>query len=185
MAERLTKPPYRALSSTGERTGNWYTQALFWETSQGRPMEERVIHPVFSLYNDRPGCINCRKTFLELRDITGYKWAIKYLGDYAHWLRLIDIPWFKTAYESWKAELIHQLKSEAINKIVEIASGDSSQSLPAAKYIVEEGWKGSKRGRPSKSEMDAELKRATKEAEATEEDFERIGLKVISGGKRS
>lgn len=185
MPERLTKPPYRALSRNGARTGNWYTQALFWESSTNLPMEERVIYPAFSLYSDKPNCINCRKTFIEMRDITGYKWAIKYLEDYKHWLRLIEIPWFKEAYEAWKAELIHQLKSEAITKIVEIAGSDSTQSLPAAKYIVEEGWDGSKRGRPTKAEMNANLKRATKEAEATEEDFERIGLKVITGGKQS
>ena len=181
MAElrKLTKPPYRAT------TGNWYTTALFHETCLHQSHTMRTVDPVFSLYEDRPGLINCQKTFVNLRDPTGYKWAMLYLADFRHWERLYELTWFREAVETWRHNLRLMLQSEALAKVQEIAGGDSSQALAAAKYLAEEGWKqGSGRGRPSKIEVDANMRRLTKEAQIVNEDAERIGLKVINGDRR-
>lgn len=176
---KLTKP-YKA------STGNWYTLALFDETClhQSHPM--RNVDPVFSLYSDKPGLINCLKTFVALRDPTGYKWAMEYLGDWKHWERLMQLAWFQEAVATWQHQLQLMLQAEAIQRIQQIAESDSSQSLAANKYIAEEGWKPktkSTRGRPSKAEVSAEMKRLTKEAQEVEADAERIGLKVINGDR--
>ena len=176
---KLTKPPYRA------STGNWYTSALFYETCLHHTHKMRTIDPVFSLYDDRPGMINCQKTFVELRDPSGYKWAVAYLGDFRHWERLYELVWFREAVDIWRTNLRMKLQSEALEKIQEIASGDSSQALAAAKYIAEEGWISTNgRGRPSKAEVDKNLKTLTREAQVVHDDAERIGLKVINGDRR-
>jgi hypothetical protein len=165
-------------------TGNWYTSALFDETCLHPSHTMRTIDPVFSLYQDRPGLINCQSTFVALRDPTGYKWAMAYLGDWRHWERLIGIPWFADAVDTWRNQLKLKLQSEALEKIQEIAGGDSSQALAAAKYIAEEGWNPkSNRGRPSKVEVTAEMKRLTQAAQVVSDDAARIGLKVINGDK--
>lgn len=145
----------------------------------------RTIDPVFSLYSDKPGLINCQKTFVALRDPTGYKWATEYLGDWRHWERLMQLPWFQEAVETWRHQLKLMLQAEAIQRIQAIAEGDSSQSLAANKYIAEEGWspKTTARGRPSKADVSAEMKRLTKAAQSTEDDAARMGLKVINGDK--
>lgn len=175
---KLDKPPYRA------PTGNWYTTALFVETSASQGAVNKVIHPVFSLHDDKPGVINAQKTFVELRDPTGYKWAMLYLADFRHWVRLYELPWFKEAVEIWRTNLRMKLQSEALEKIQEIAGSETSQAFAAAKYIAEEGWnQGSGRGRPSKVEVDANLKRLTKEAKIIDDDAERIGLRLIQGGR--
>jgi len=182
MPAPILKPPYKS------SMGTWYTVALFHERkSQTAPSsKEAMPNPVFSLYDDIPGLINCQQTFIDLRDPTGFKWAKKYLKDWRHWLVLTSLPWFQKALETWQTALTMELKSEAIQKIMEVSSGDSAQALPAAKYIAEEGWKpkeSNSRGRPSQAEVKGELKRAMQIAATTSEDAERIGLKVINGGK--
>lgn len=172
---KLIKPPYKA------DNGMWYTESLFHERATGTA---RPIEPVFSLYDDRPGLINCRTTFVAFKDPTGRKWALTYLGDWAHWVRLMRCSWFKEAYDAWLAELNLQLKSEAMSKVLEIMNGENgAQALAAAKFIASEEYKKHGRGRPSKSEIDGELKRAVKTLEQEDEDLERMGLKVIQGGK--
>lgn len=175
---KLTKPPYK------DPQGRWYTQALFWEPLQDKAEHLWRIEPIFTLYADRPGLISARKTFVAMEDPTGRKWALTYLGDWEHWLRLMKAQWFRDAYEVWIAELNEHLKSKAISKILEImGSENGAQSLAAAKFIAQEEYNTKKRGRPTKQELQGELKRAVQQLEVEDEDLERIGLKVIQGGK--
>lgn len=164
----------------------WLTEALFYERVFDRAKDRLICEPKFSLYDNRPGLINCRTTFVDLRDPTGRKWALAYLGDWNHWLRLMRCPWFREAYDTWISELNLQLKSEAIAVALEIMKGENgAQALAAAKFIAGEEYNKSGRGRPSKAEITGELKRATQVIEQEDEDLKRIGLKVIQGGNRS
>lgn len=178
MTKRPTKP-YK------NETGVWLTSALFYERWLETPTPKRgPYEPIFSLYSEREGMICCRTTFVEIGDPTGYKWAMTYLGDLAHWDKLMAAPWFKEAYDKWKQELFMRLKAEAVEQIYRIAMTEGSKSqLPAARFLAEMDKPAHGRGRPSKEEIDAETKRAMKIVEAEDEDFERIGLRVIKGGK--
>jgi hypothetical protein len=142
------------------------------------------IEPVFDLYDERPGLINCRTTFVNLKDPTGRKWALTYLGDWNHWLRLMRCQWFREAYETWITELNLQLKSEAISIAIEIMKGENgAQALAAAKFIATQEYDKSTKGRPSKAAVEGELKRAAEALSQEDEDLKRIGLTVIAGGK--
>lgn len=143
-----------------------------------RPTEQRVIDPVFCLYDDKPGLINARKSFVHLGDPTGYKWAMTYLGDWAHWKQLEKCKWFKEALDVWREELKIKVQSEAIDIIKAVSESDDKQALVAARYLAEYGWdkKGPGRGRPSKAEVQGELKKAAEAATDEDADLKRIGL---------
>ena len=162
----------------------WYTEAIFYDRMATKPQSYWVIEPIFTFFDKKKDFICGQETFMELGDPTGYKWATQYLGDYNHWVRLMKTSWFPEVVETWKENLATKLRSEALEKVREIAKGDSSQALPAAKYLAEEGWQPkATKGRPSKEMVDKELKQLTAAAQAHDDDAVRIGLKVINGGK--
>lgn len=176
----MQTPPYK------DKMGRWRTQSLFVEVLEqlGRTPDET---PPFSL-RGREGFIDAKQTFLNERDPTGYKWATRYLGSYDHLKRLMTSAWFQDIYNDWLSELHILMQSEAIDRIREIAeTGQPTQALAASKYIAERGWESKtapKRGRPSKDEVKGALKEAIRLTEEEEEDFKRVGLSVIEGGKK-
>lgn len=171
------KPPYR-----NPDNNTWMTGSLFWERWVNTEVHNRskFVEPIFSLYQDKPGLINCRKTFVELGDPTGYKWSMKYLEDYEHWKALMKAAWFREAYDVWMNELKMKTRAEALDTIREIAAnGVPAQSLVAAKYLAGFEWEKSSRGRPSKDEINGKLKEAVKALSEEDADAERIGLRVV------
>lgn len=164
------------------------TSLLFYEEYVKIHQEDRAHPPLFSLYSDHEGLINCRKTFIEVADPTGYRWVQQYLdGDTEFFDLLLEKKWFKEAYQKWQRELDVKLKSESFEKIREIAETKSPQAFQANKYLNKEEWKdGPARGRPTKEEAKGELKKAMEQLSQEDHDLARIGgLKVISGGKSS
>lgn len=119
-----------------------------------------------------------REHFLLSMDPTGYKTAIEFLGCYEHWEVLVSrCSWFRNPLERWTREVKARQKASAIEKIMEIALGESSQSLAAAKYIATADYdKLDGRGRPTSAELKGELKRQVKIAEEEADDMARIGL---------
>lgn len=158
----------------------WMTQSLFWDMWVQLVPKNRHRDPVFTFDSDRPGLINFKRTFVEEGDITGYKWSIKYLESYDHWLYLMKREWFADQYERAKNELLTKMRAEALINITTIStlSENETQRLAASKYLAERGWEKGRVGRPEK--VKGELK---KEIEAYEEDLARMGLTVIDGGK--
>jgi hypothetical protein len=157
--------------------GRWYTKSLFWETEEDA-IGRRPVAAVFSLHQDKPGLINARRTFVELGDPTGYKWAQKYLGDWQHWKALEKAKWFQAALIIWREELAAKVQAEALDTVREISKREGDkQALPAARFLATRGWeKGATRGRPSKAEVTGELKRQAEAASIEDEDLKRIGL---------
>lgn len=156
----------------------WYTEALFYDRMVEKA--DRKFEPVFTLIDEKPDYICFRTTFIELNDPTGYKWAIKYLGDYEHWMRLMKTTWFPAAYDRAMSELKTKLRAEALNVISEIATGSQpAQALVAAKYLAGFEWEKASRGRPSKAEVAGELKKQAQLLSEEDKDAERIGLKVV------
>ena len=61
---------------------------------------------------------------------------------------------------------------------------DGAKGASMAKYLAEGGWMGSGRGRPSKEDVQRELKVQAGIAKELDSDLERIGLVAIQGGKK-
>ena len=154
--------------------GGWqtdYTDALYWLYSKG---------------DERPWL---KEEFLKLKDPTGVKFANKFFEDWDHFQYMLRSQWFQDCYKSWQQELRATLKQEALEVIKTIMMEGSTQSFAAAKFIAtseyDEEGKSAKRGRPSKEEVQGELKKAAKALSQTEEDYNRMmGLTVIQGGKK-
>jgi len=130
-----------------------------------------------------------REEFLKLRDVTGIKFARKFLENFQHLEKLLQTDWFKPAYDAWVREIYLTLKQEALEKIEAISNEGSTQSFSAAKYIadlVSETNPAKKRGRPSSEEVQGELKKQARQLSKAEEDYNRLtSWEVIKGGKGS
>lgn len=118
--------------------------------------------------------------FIELADPTEYKPAIELVGSWIEWERIKrDWPGFANHILLWKEELEIKLKSEAIQKINELAANDNYQ---ANKWIAEQGYNSRKgAGRPNKAEKKKAADELAKAAAETREEKERI-LKLVNNG---
>lgn len=153
-------PPYLAVNG-------FYLGGLFYE--QSIVSTQKRIRPVFSLNEDRKGLVNCRSTFVALGDPTGYEWAIKYLKSWPHWERLMSFDWFSDQVTQWRRELEVKQEAAAVAKIIELSENNESKAqFQAAKFIADRIAKGSasKRGRPTKVEVEGKLNQMAKD-EAT------------------
>lgn len=192
MASPVNSTKYRFNKFKGD-SGSWLTRGLFADVSRQNPgpdvTEESIAKAHYCLWDaGDTGKPMLRDLFMEMRDITGIRFANKYLGGYDHLQKLLAVPWFKKEYDSWIQELRLIYRAEAIARIEEIQNEGSAQSLAAAKYLAEldsENKGASKRGRPSSEEVTGELKRAVRQEQTAKEDYNRMmGLTVITGGKQ-
>lgn len=174
----MKKPPYKTANN------RWWTTGLFWDRVRNTYTEDRSddFDPIFTLYHDHPKYINARKTFVELGDPSGYKWAMQYLGDYDHWRALMKCEWFREAYEEWMEEVNAKLASEGLDAVRRVArSENDSQALAAGKWLASKEWDKKQRGRPSKAEVAAATKQEVKKRTVEDEDLARIGLVINNG----
>lgn len=178
----LIKPtkPYKSHS------GMWLTGALFKERMVTTPADRMVYQPVFSFEGDWPGLINCRKTFVELMDPTGYQWAVIYLDSWQHFEVLVKTSWFPKELEKWVNEINVKLEAETIRTARSIAADESDRNrLTAARFLhsLTKPEAKPKRGRPSQAEVAAELQKEVQANSEFAQDMERMGLSVINGGR--
>lgn len=159
--------------------GRFRTRSLFkeWETP---------TYPAY--YNTGPedegSYISLRKRYLEIADPTEYTFARECLGGWDHHNAMLKAcAWYRELMDDYREELDTKLKAEGI-KYLRSAVADpkmrDAQKVAAAKYLAELGWKASpqpKRGRPSKDEVQGELKRQARAAEMLAEDADRLGIK--------
>lgn len=105
-----------------------------------------------------------KRLYLETADPIEYTFATTYLYDWDHWQRMCRNAIVSRHIESWREELELSLRSEAISALVDMAI--NKDHYQAAKFLQDKGWDVSKRGRPSKEDIQQELiKEASKEKE--------------------
>jgi hypothetical protein len=165
---KLTTPPFKGSQ------GHWLTTQLFYERWIDLKDSEQTFEPLFSL-TGKEGFIDARVTFVTLEDPTGYKWAMKYLGSWKHYEKLMATSWFPPYVEVWVQEIKVKLRSDAIAAIRRIAGSKEQGALAAAKYLANLEYD-SKRGRPSKAEVKGELRRQAAILTQEDDDAQRIGL---------
>lgn len=135
------------------------------------------------------GLESFKEVFVSLMDPTGYKWAESRLGSWEHFKRLMKCSWFREEVDAAVDEIKTIFRTQALDNIRVITKDEEAPQatkLAAARYLAEAGWEAreSKRGRPSKAEVQGALKRETEARLEGEEDLARIGgLSVINGGK--
>jgi hypothetical protein len=128
----------------------WMTSGLFHETAT------KDTTPLYTLEE-------ARKTFVDLGDMTGYKFSQKMLGGYAHWKALEASGVMSNHIEDWREELEVKLRCEGLERIV---SESEEGHYQANKFLVDRGWDTRAAGRPSKLEVEKKVTRDAKVVEA-------------------
>lgn len=156
--------------------GNQGTVALFRELSYGRVNN---FDPILTLNEaDKDGYISARRIYLECNDVTEYAFAMRLLGSWSHWKKMQNTAKLKPYIKEWREELEAKLRSEAVAKVIEVSQSDSTSAVGAARYIADKGWDiTSKRGRPSKDEVEREKKTQAKIKNTVSADLKRLGLR--------
>lgn len=129
-----------------------------------------------------------KETFLAHRDPTGYKAAIELIGSWKHWQTMLRNPRFRETVQEWEQELDVLLEAEAIQHLRTQATNGNTT---AAKFLAKKEYKEdatnvlkNNRGRPKKETPKDIADAIADETHATiTADMERLGLKVIGGGK--
>jgi len=171
---------YPHLKSEFKDSMNRYkTQSLF------REFYIQDIKPVYCLLEeDSKGELpSLKKLYMDVGDPTEYEFAMQAFGSWKHWLKIKSAKAIQPWIEDWPTELEVKLRSEGIRKVIQESSSGKS-TFNAAKYLANGEWnRASKRGRPTKEEVERERKIAAKLDAEFSEDAQRIGLRVIKGGE--
>lgn len=161
----------------------YQTKGLFYETTlpDERPefgtswtLKEKDLIVGDKIYR------SMKRVYLDMEDVTEYDFAMATLGSYKHWERLVESPIIRKHIDQWRKELNLKLKARAMKAIINAATVDEKSSFQAMKYLADNEYldKKAKRGRPSKEEVSAELRREVEINKTFKDDAERIGLKL-------
>ena len=91
-----------------------------------------------------------RQRFVDLGDMTGYKFSQSYLGGWQQWVEMEASPTLAPYIEEWRDELEVKLRCEGLERIV---TESETGHFQANKFLVDRGWSTRAAGRPSKLEV--------------------------------
>ena len=156
-----------------DEKGRYIVQGLFLED---RYNTDLAYYTLDGEDKDYKGTIfpSLKRLYLEEGDPTEYLFAKKYLYDWNHWQRMCRNSIVGKHIEQWREELKLYLRADGISAIIDAALNE--KHYQAAKWLADEGWEVKKRGRPSKDEIQKELKKRSDEEEAFAEDFQLLEL---------
>lgn len=161
------------------------TKGLFYELTL--PEDRKVMGTSWTLKEkdlqaDGKTYRSMKKVYLEMEDVTEYDFAMATLDSFKHWERLLESPMIRRHIDQWRKELNLKLKARAMKSIIKAATEDEKLSFQAMKYLADNEYldKKAKRGRPSKEEVSAELKKEVEISKTFRDDAERIGLKLVN-----
>lgn len=163
-----------------DEKNRWRSGSLFIEKIQGAVVESGYV-PLFTLREyDYEGKLSLKRLYMEAQDITEWKFATSVFGSYECWENLVECKWFKPHALQWRKELALKLKVIALEQI---KHSTDSQEIKKYQWLYEtynrDGASAPKRGRPSKDEVQRELKAEMDRARTYKEDAERLGLSVV------
>lgn len=114
---------------------------------------------------------------MAIADPTEYQVALQLFGSWDHWLALCKSKWFTELLTGWRNELKVKMESDRYFEM-EAKTTSEKSGVQATKWLADRyGEKAVlKRGRPSKAEKQAHLRRLVSEQDELTEDAERIGI---------
>lgn len=121
---------------------------------------------VDSLYED----------YLRIADPTEYRFAVRSLGSWSKWEAACSQEPIKSVVDTWRRELEVKLRSEALQRIMDVAGNEGTRdSLQANRYLLEANFSNKDRvGRPSKVAALAEAKKIVQHQNNIAEDYKRL-----------
>lgn len=156
--------------------GRRYTVGLFYETCESD--KSTVLYTLKD--EDHKGFPSIKRLYMEEDDLTEYVFANKYFENWAHWKEISESSWFKPYITLWREELDLRTRAKALNRIREEADHGGKNSFQANRYLIEKGYEttSSKRGRPTKADIQAEAKRQAENDRQVSADAERLGIQA-------
>lgn len=166
-----------------DKQGRYRTVSLFWE------LRHDGLDPVYSLKDydhEVAGKVypSLKQIYLSYDHVVGaeYDFAMETLGSWKHWQKLNKSAHLRTYINEWKEELEIKNKANALRGMMIAAKDNDAKGVNAAKYLAEKGYE-SKKGRPSKADVERETKLQAGANKDLEADMARLGMKVVEGGK--
>lgn len=162
-----------------DNQGRFRTVSLFLE------LDYDEQHAIYSLKDH--DCIwrdkeykSLKLLYLECADPTEYSFAEKYFYSWAHWQKVRASSKIRNYVQAWQDELEIKLKSQGVLNMIATAGGKGSakDAVAASKWLSDKGWDKRRAGTPSNAEVTREKKIYAGVVAETEEDFERMGLKI-------
>ena len=137
-------------------------------------IEYRVegIEPIFTLSrHEREGLISLRNLYIQycVDDPTEVEFAEAVFGDYGFWLNLSTTMYVAKELEEWRAIVDIKRKAQAFKTIMKEVQEDGRAAFSAAKYLIEEPWKGRKQATRQKVK-----ETATKAYSEVQDDINRL-----------
>lgn len=167
--------------------GQFKTISLFWEFRQ---FSADHVEPVFTLKPhdvEKEGKVypSLKQIYLTYDHVPGfeYEFATDIFGSWDHWLKIVESKMLKDYIQSWRDELDVRIKAQALKAMMHASRDNDAKGINAAKYLADKGYV-SRRGRPSKAELERERKIQAGAVKELNDDMERIGLKVVEGNKK-
>lgn len=150
--------------------GVYLLRELFYEFAQNK---ENVVYTLKR--EDHEGYPSLHRLFLEIADVTEYRFATQCLDSWEHWEQLSACTWFQPYLEKMRRELEVSQRSTALSKIMEASKGGTRDAFIAAKYIAE-GWDKPKsgKGRPSKDDIRKAANEIAEDKSRIEADYLRL-----------
>ena len=153
--------------------GRYIVQGLFLENKYDVDMAVFTIDGEDKEYKGKV-YPSLKSLYLEYADPKEYNFANEYLYDWNHWQRMINNKWIGQHIHDWREELELKLVSEGVNVLINLATEENSYQ--AAKWMAERGWDKSTKGRPSKEQIQGELKKRADKAQEFGEDFKLLEM---------
>lgn len=146
------------------------TTSLFYETNTIKTLE-----PIYTLRPyDFEGLLSLKRLYLEEMDSTEYIFANKYMYDYKHWRKVKRNKHIQKYIKDWEEELEVKIRAEAVMQLQKMSKDSGNLGLQAAKFVAQKGWDKAGKGRPSKEEVTAEVRKSARIQQETTEDWNRI-----------
>lgn len=150
-----------------DEKGRYIVQGLFLEDRYNADMAVYTFDGEDKEYKGKT-FYSLKKLYLAHCDPIEYNFANTYLYDWNHWQRMCKNRLLSSHIDQWREELQLHLIGEGVATMIDLAC--NNDSYQAAKYLADRGWDKSERGRPSKEEIEGELKkRADQHAEWTDD----------------
>lgn len=161
-----------------DKDGRWRTASLFYE--------KRVdgLTPVWSLKDEDfevNGIVypSLKRIYFSFDHTPGleYEFAMETFKSWDHWVKLCNSQ-LRSIFAEWREELDIKLKANAIRSVIKATKRSDAAGVTASRYIAERGY-ASKRGRPSKEELERTKRIEAGVEKELEEDLERMKLTVV------
>lgn len=159
------------------------TTSLFFESKREA---DPVNTPIFTLKDfdytiDGVTYISLKLIYFSYDHIPGfeYEFAMDVFGSWDIWTKITKSS-IRHEIQAWREELEIKIKAQAIKAMMNASRTDDAKGVAAAKYLADKGYieGNTKRGRPTKEDVERERKIQAEVRDSVAEDMERIGMTV-------